>query len=942
MEKIVNTTLEANQSGARVAALAGGGFVVVWKDAGVAGIAVRAQRFDATGTALGGQITVSDVSNPTSGIAVTGLADGSFYITWSQFSGPWSSNSQGLFRTIADVQGNVYAADGSFLRYQPVIYPFSTIDGNPAMAPWAGGAAVAWEVGGGGGVALRVFDANGAGEGVRTIAGVEARDPVVAVQPGTGTTVVVVRDSVSGRHIRIAFYNDTPPWQLLELSSVVIAPVGDTVGPPKAAWLAGGALAVAWVNTEAVFGAKISLRFALLRPRFQDGILISYTVAADTVVVPPEFSMLTLRALVALPAGGAVLAWDDGGGSGMKLQAVTDRGAPMGPEYRIAVEFGSDVQLAALPDGRVAVTWTGDGDEGDTDIHLQIIDPRNGIVTGGAAADTLYGHDLVNDEISGLGGNDTLYGLGGDDALFGGLGNDVLDGGRGADEMYGGKGDDTYILDQGGDQVFEAWNQGTDTLRSSVISIALAAFANVENAVLTGSAVLTATGTAGANVLDGAQNSAGNLLQGFGGNDTYIIGVGDVVQEAANAGTDTVQTAAFSIDLGLPGFANVENAILTGTLALSATGTAGDNRLEGAANSAANKLTGLGGNDTYVVGLGDSIVEAVGGGTDTVQSAVLSLNLAQFANVENATLTGALALSATGNAGANVLDGAQNSAANILAGLAGNDTYWVGAGDTVQEAVGGGFDAVHSALINLDLANFPNVEWLVLRGSLALKATGNDAGNIIDGAFNSAANVLTGLGGNDTYVVGAGDTVVEAVGGGTDQVQSWAVGVDLTKFANVENAALTGALALNLTGTAGANVLTGNAGANAIIGNGGGDIFTGLGGLDTMTGGAGADLFRFLAPADSAVGAGRDVIQGFNGAEGDRIDLSAIDANDLLALDQGFTWRGTSAFTGGRGELRYDVAGPDVIVKGTISGAAVAFEIRVAGLGVLGAGDFKL
>jgi hypothetical protein len=84
------------------------------------------------------------------------------------------------------------------------------------------------------------------------------------------------------------------------------------------------------------------------------------------------------------------------------------------------------------------------------------------------------------------------------------------------------------------------------------------------------------------------------------------------------------------------------------------------------------------------------------------------------------------------------------------------------------------------------------------------------------------------------------------------------------------------------------------------------------------------------------------VIQGFNGAEGDRIDLSAIDANDLLALDQGFTWRGTSAFTGGRGELRYDVAGPDVIVKGTISGAAVAFEIRVAGLGVLGAGDFKL
>ena len=73
------------------------------------------------------------------------------------------------------------------------------------------------------------------------------------------------------------------------------------------ALVAGGALAVAWVNTQSVFGAKISLQFALLRPRFEDGILISYSVARDTVVVPPEFSMLTLRALVALPAGGALL-----------------------------------------------------------------------------------------------------------------------------------------------------------------------------------------------------------------------------------------------------------------------------------------------------------------------------------------------------------------------------------------------------------------------------------------------------------------------------------------------------------------------------------------------------------------------------------------------------------------------------------------------------------
>jgi serralysin len=137
-------------------------------------------------------------------------------------------------------------------------------------------------------------------------------------------------------------------------------------------------------------------------------------------------------------------------------------------------------------------------------------------------------------------------------------------------------------------------------------------------------------------------------------------------------------------------------------------------------------------------------------------------------------------------------------------------------------------------------------------------------------------------------------------------------------------------------------VLTGNAAANVITGNGGGDTFIGLGGQDTLLGGAGADTFRFLAPADSAVGAARDVIQFFNPAGGDRIDLSAIDANPGLAGDQGFAFLGTAAFTGAAGQLRYDVAGGGVILQGSIAGGAPAFEIRIAGLGALAAGDLLL
>jgi hypothetical protein len=51
---------------------------------------------------------------------------------------------------------------------------------------------------------------------------------------------------------------------------------------------------------------------------------------------------------------------------------------------------------------------------------------------------------------------------------------------------------------------------------------------------------------------------------------------------------------------------------------------------------------------------------------------------------------------------------------------------------------------------------------------------------------------------------------------------------------------------------------------------------------------------------------------------------------------------GTAAFTGAPGELRYDVAGADLILRGTIAGTTPAFEIRLAGLGTLAAGDITL
>jgi Ca2+-binding RTX toxin-like protein len=160
---------------------------------------------------------------------------------------------------------------------------------------------------------------------------------------------------------------------------------------------------------------------------------------------------------------------------------------------------------------------------------------------------------------------------------------------------------------------------------------------------------------AGADRFTGSSMSDG--FDGHAGNDTL----------RGNAGSDTLQ------------------------------GGAGNDSLDG--GTGIDRLVGGTGNDVFVVDVaGDVVVEASGGGTDTVYSAVTR---ALGAYQENLVLTGA-ALGGTGNALPNTLTG--NAAANTLAGEAGNDRLLGGTGNDLLRG-GAGLDSLTGGA-GLDIFRF--------------------------------------------------------------------------------------------------------------------------------------------------------------------------------------------------------------------------------------------
>lgn len=573
---------------------------------------------------------------------------------------------------------------------------------------------------------------------------------------------------------------------------------------------------------------------------------------ANGIAVGPEFLVNTITQgaqsdpfVAALANGGFVISWESGDGKdaqkGVFARLYDAAGAAQGNEFRVNTTTASqqlDPVIAGLADGGFVVSWASNLQDGSGyGIYAQRYD-ANGVAQGGEfAVNTYTTGDQTDPGISSLasGGFVITWASEGQDGDLTGVYAQRFDAdGATVGSEFVVNTETANIQNQpvvtelaNGDLVFSWRSQFQDGALGGIYAqrfdsdgVAQSTEFQVNTTTVDTQRYPTITALEGGGFViawasqlqDGSSDGVyAQIYSDTGvavGGEFRINTTTDDAQSspevaATSDGGFIVTWTSMGQDGSLNGIFAQRFSASGEALAPSVHGTSGDDTLD----LRGDGLSGIGhaGNDTYVVGFSNTLlVEAPGEGTDQVKS-VVSWTLGD--NFENLNLIGGAAIDGTGNELANYIAG--NSANNLLNGGAGNDTL--------------------------------------------LGGTGNDT---LDGGAD--IDLLRGGPGDDTYLVTAGDSIVEAPGQGTDNVIST---VSFVLSANVENLKLKGwdaidgtgnGLANTISGNSGANILLGGGGADLLQGGGGNDTLNGEGGTDTLQGGAGDDTY-YTSPTDSII-----------------------------------------------------------------------------------------
>lgn len=851
----------------------------------------------------------------------TRLGNGTFVIVWHD-TNPASDGSQ------ASIKAQLYSANGTPIGTEFRVNTFTTGNQQDAVvAPLAnGGFVIAWHSlisypgDGDAATVAQIFDANGAKVGGEILVNTTVTNsqlyPAIAATSDGGFAITWTDFSQLGSNRSVRFQQFDSIGARVGTELLANTNLPDNQTNSFIAGLSNGSIAITWYD-ENIAGGDGSGGCAKLR------IFTGGVGGGEIVVNTTTSSNQAPTGIAALTGGRFAIVFDDNSGlngdpdSCVRVQIFSATGTKIGGEILVNTTTASRQNsgaIAALPDGGFVITWddlslTLDGS--GYAVFGQIFD-ANGARVGSEF--------LVNTTTNDFQRDSTIIAL--NDGFFvaftdvnGSVGETNL-GPNIRGQRFAYSAGLAFLADPGDDSY--AGGAGIDTVD----------YSNAISPVF-------------------ADARIGASADGFGATDVFT------------SIENLTGSALADILIG----SDVSNVLTGGAGADQLYGLGGDDELIGGAGP--NTLQGGTGNDTYRVSdAGDSIVEFVGEGIDSVFASSAIFTLPD--HVENLTAANATAAFAgIGNAIDNVIRGGSardslsggggndtlyggSGAANELVGGTGDDTYIIeAAGDSIVEYLGEGTDIVQTALATFTLGT--NIENLTFTGSTSFAGIGNALDNVIRGGANADSlsggdgndtlhggagptNELVGGAGDDIYIVQVrGDSVVEAAGQGIDTVQTNVSTYELS--ANVENLTYTGAVSFIGVGNAGDNRITGGARADQLFGRDGNDVLTG--GLlnDQLLGGNGADTFRFVGND------GIDRIYDFTSGT-DRIELSsATFGTPTFALVQGFgpqtasTTSATFLYDSQTGYLSFDA-------DGTGTGAAIIFALLNTGL-TLQASDFS-
>lgn len=442
-------------------------------------------------------------------------------------------------------------------------------------------------------------------------------------------------------------------------------------------------------------------------------------------------------------------------------------------------------------------------------------------ISGTTASETLTGTSS-DDQINGNGGNDVMLGEGGNDELYAGEGSDRLEGGDGNDRLYGGGGDDTLLGGAGADYLFGSYGRdvinggdGDDTI--------ILDFDQVSD---------TLTGGSGA-----------DTFQGYISSNTYYVGntitTRDVITDFSAAAGDRLSLGVTNGRLsGSDDYLIWYGAITNPNFSLTVGAALPDAPDAGFASVS----TWTSGNSSYLIidtnssgalNEGDIVIEFQGAPSLTTDIFKDLMFTAKIGTTGADTWTGGASADIYfGFAGADVING--EGGADLLNGGDGADTLNGGDGDDLL--IGGpGGDTLNGGAGNDTLyAGSYNPQSIDTLGSVNT-LNGGDGNDTL--YSSSGKDILDGGAGNDLLIMAGGYDIPGDVfngGDGDDEIRT-----------------------LNAT-------VNGGAGADTLWLNSG----------NVVTGGAGADRFRGdgFSFQQWTIN-GFSVVEDFNAAEGDRIDL---------------------------------------------------------------------